>query len=302
MLSIIVTLRVSLQRKEGYRYIMVYNIAVVKNLCLSVTLLLSFNLYCQQEESVAQVASCETKLEECKAEESNYNSYRLSRYKDLYVIVGSPDTKIQVSLKYQITSYLKLYFGYTQIMFWEIGKDSAPFRDINFNPDLFYRIGFSDTSFVKAVDLGLYEHKSNGKDGLASRSWNSSYLRFYTIVKFHNWSFNWDTKFYWYYRFQMDNTNSDIREYSGFWKTRVSFINYYDKNKNIDRISFYFEFFPGGTYSQRWNKGGQELGIKFRVGGGTFYPSIFLQLYHGYNESLLDYNKEHSSYRVGIAF
>jgi len=264
--------------------------------------MLSAVLYCQQNKEPVQNMSCESKLQECEAGENYYNSYRLSKYRDLYIIVGDPDTKMQVSLKYQITSYFNLYLGYTQTMFWELGKNSAPFKDISFNPDLFYRVNLSEDIFIKAIDFGLYEHKSNGKAGSDSRSWSGSFFKFYTIAKFYNWSFNWDTKLYWFYHYQMDDTNSDIREYSGFWDSRITFVNYYDKEKLIDRISFYLDFFPGGKYSQRWNKGAQELGVKFRLGWGRFYPSIFLQAYHGYNESLLDYNKEHASFRFGVAF
>ncbi len=261
---------------------------MIRTLFFILCVIFNVNLYCQQDKS--------------GSEESTYNNYRLSQHKGLYAVVGSPDTKISVSLKYQITSYLNLYFAYTQMMFWEIGKASAPFRDINFNPELFYRINLPKVKFIKAIDFGIFEHKSNGKDGLNSRSWNSSYFKVYTRTDFSSWSFNWDTKFYWFYRFQMDNTNADIRNYSGFWDTRLSLINYYDEDKKVDRISLYFDIFPGGRYSQQWNKGGQELGLKFRVGAGTFYPSLFFQFYHGYNESLLDYNVEHSSYRVGISF
>lgn len=267
-----------------------------KLLCLVIFCLLNTDLYCKQDESKT---SCEAELRDCY---SDRNSYRLSKYRDIYAIIGSPNTKIQVSLKYKITSYFNLYLGYTQTMFWDIGKESSPFKDISFNPDLFYSIDFPKDTFVKAIDIGIYEHESNGKDGLASRSWSGSYLKFYTIVRFNNWSFNWDTKLYWFYKFQLDNTNFDIREYSGFWNSRISFINYYESDEFVDRITFYFDFFAGGKYSQLLGKGAQELGVKFRMGAGPFYPCIFLQLYHGYNESLLDYNVELSSYRIGIAF
>jgi len=270
------------------------------------SILLNTSLYAQDEDvdvvndlTKPKVEQCEDKLKEC---EVNDNNYRLSRYKDLYFIFGSPTTKIQISFKYKITHLLDLYLGYTQDMFWDLGKSSVPFRDINFNPDLFYRIDFPEHTFMKAIDFGIFEHDSNGKDGDTSRAWNGSFIKFYTIVRFYNWSFNWDTKFYWFYNFAMGDYNKDLREYAGFWNTRISFINYYDPDKFVDRISLYFSFFPGGKYSQRWNKGGQEIGFKFRVGGKAFYPSIFVQLYHGYNENLLDYNKEVFAYRMGISF
>ena len=269
----------------------------------------SSNVYAQEDEDVAnfdtasnkQEQTCETKLKELEASTDN-ESYRLTRYKDLYAIFGSPNTKIQISFKYKLTSLLNLYIGYTQLMFWELGHESSPFRDINFNPDFFYRMNFPKHNFVKAIDFIVFEHKSNGKDGAASRAWNGSGIKLYTIVKFYSWSFNWDTKISWYYNLGMDDTNWDYREYAGFWDTRISFINYYDPDEFIDRVSLYFAFFPGGKYSQSLAKGGQELGIKFRLGWGMFYPSLFFQFYHGYNESLLDYNKDHYSYRLGIAF
>lgn len=272
-------------------------------------LLGSSSAHAQENEDAAnsitsnsnQNKSCETKLKECEVDADSDN-YKLSRYKDLYAVLGDPNTKIQISFKYKLTSLLNLYIGYTQLMFWEIGQESSPFRDINFNPDFFYRINFPKHTFIKALDLIIFEHKSNGKDGLSSRAWSGSGFKLYTIVKFYSWSFNWDTKVSWYYNFAMDSTNWDYREYAGFWDTRISFINYYDPEMFVDRISLYFAFFPGGKYSQRWGKGGQELGIKFRLGWGMFYPSVFFQFYHGYNESLLDYNKDHYSYRLGIAF
>ncbi len=260
---------------------------------------------CAEEENTVDnnirfnAESCEDKLKQCEEKEAGSG---LSRYKDLYFIIGSPTTKVQISIKYKLIYLIDLYLGYTQDMFWDLGKKSFPFSDINFNPDLFYRINFPDHTFMKAIDIVLFEHKSNGKDGDSSRAWSGSSIKFYTIVKFESWSFNWDTKFYWFYNTGMDSTNWDLREYTGFWDTRISFINYYDPNKFIDKISLYLAFFPGGKYSQRWSKGGQEIGLKFRLGWGRFYPSIFVQLYHGYNESLLDYNKEVFAYRMGLAF
>ncbi|MFH1223876.1 MAG: phospholipase A [Pseudomonadota bacterium] len=229
-------------------------------------------------------------------------SDRISKHNDFYAIFGAPNTKFQISLKYKISSYIDLYFGYTQIMFWELGQTSMPFSDINFNPDLFYRLKFSEDTFIKAIDLGIFEHKSDGKAGADSRAWSGSYVKLYTIVKFYQWSFNWDTKVKWFYGGSFDDNNRDYREYSGWWDMRFSLINYFEPEKFIDRIVMYFAFFSGGSYSQCIAKGGQEIGLGMRLGWGTFNPMMFFQVYNGYNESLLRYNQRYTAYRIGIAF
>jgi len=229
-------------------------------------------------------------------------SDRVTKHNDLYAILGTPNAKIQISLKYKLSSYINLYLGYTQLMFWELGQSSMPFSDINFNPDFFYRIKLSDTTFIKAIDLGILEHKSNGKAGTDSRAWNSSYVKVYTIVKFYQWSFNWDTKLKWFYNTSIDAANADIKNYMGWWDTRISLINYFSPDKFIDRVVLYFAFFSGGAYSQCIAKGGQEVGFGLRLGAGRFNPMMFFQVYNGYNESLFRYNQRYTAYRVGISF
>ena len=65
--------------------------------------------------------------------------FPLTAYKPVYFITGYPNTKVQISFKYQLFDNLDLYFGYSQLAFWELlTKKSSPFGDINFNPELFY--------------------------------------------------------------------------------------------------------------------------------------------------------------------
>src|SRR3546814_20190894 len=68
-------------------------------------------------------------------------------------LVYGPDTnseaRIQFSFKYQLFASRRseglprswrdgLHFGYTQRMFWDLGAYSSPFRNIDFQPELFY--------------------------------------------------------------------------------------------------------------------------------------------------------------------
>ena len=62
------------------------------------------------------------KAQDVDEKEPDDTSDRITRYNGIYAIAGEPNTKIQISLKYKIMSAIDLYIGYTQTMFWDIGK------------------------------------------------------------------------------------------------------------------------------------------------------------------------------------
>jgi len=273
----------------------------LKNFFIALFLISSFftSVFCFGEETK------KTNIDELSNTQSvcpSDSEDRIARHKDIYFIYGDPNTKVQISLKFKLFSKNNLFLAYTQTMFWDLAKNSSPFKDVDYNPELFYRINLPNSGILKSIDIGLFEHKSNGEPGLDSRAWNRSYVKFNTVSRFYKWTFNWDTKVFALYRFGLDKTNQDIGYYMGFWETKIYFVNFFDLNDFIDRAQLYFSFFSGGEISQCISKGGQELGLKIRIGGGKFNPFFFVQLYHGYNESLLDYNKESFSYRFGLSF
>lgn len=49
-----------------------------------------------------------------------------------------------------------------------------------------------------------------------------------------------------------------------------------------------------------FDKGGYEIGLSYRYGNSDFNPSLYLQRYEGYAESLLVYDKKHTEYRMGL--
>ena len=108
-------------------------------------------------------------------------------YKDNYFIFGTSvnhtptktntDIKFQISIQQRLTrSTLPfgtyLYLFYSQKCWWNVLENSMPMVDLNFNPG----IGLAKPLFVKNRYVGkvtlMAEHESNGRDGLASRSWN----------------------------------------------------------------------------------------------------------------------------------
>lgn len=90
----------------------------------------------------------------------------------------STELKYQLSLKLELLKReaSSLNFAYTQKSFWQVydAENSRPFRETNYNPEIFYRLG-GDRTFL---DLG-YEHESNGEEEPISRSWDRLYLKAY---------------------------------------------------------------------------------------------------------------------------
>lgn len=100
----------------------------------------------------------------------------LQLYKPDYFLMGQPDTKIQFSFKFRLLEDYNLYFGYTQLMNWQLVRSDPYFADINYNPEFFYRFNINGSSTTWA-DFGPFEHESNGKGGAEERSWNRTYAR-----------------------------------------------------------------------------------------------------------------------------
>jgi outer membrane phospholipase A len=97
--------------------------------------------------------------------------------------------KFQFSVKYKFFDWdaslwgrpLALYLAYSQKSLWNVGQNSMPFEESNYNPETFlnYTMNTRGPVALRDVILGLYEHESNGLAGPQSRGWN----RFYAAVR-----------------------------------------------------------------------------------------------------------------------
>ena len=69
-----------------------------------------------------------------------------------------------------------LFFGFTQRAWWDVCRDSAPFRETNYEPSLFLR--GRPTFAGRELDLlGGYVHQSNGQGGERSIGWDRLFVR-----------------------------------------------------------------------------------------------------------------------------
>ncbi|SMF73911.1 phospholipase A [Pseudobacteriovorax antillogorgiicola] len=228
-------------------------------------------------------------------EEQAENIYRL---RDVYMLGGNPNTKVQLSAKFKLLKSQPLYFGYTQKMFWDLlRKDSNPFRDITYNPEIFYtqEMTASDSS-LKFLSVGL-DHRSNGKAEEESRAYNAAFVQGDGRWKIADIPGTWSLRLQ--NVFSVDKTNPDIREHIGFWEARVSVADLFG-DRLAYKVEAYLNVFAGGPYGVDLSQGGQELGFKFRTRIFGFFPYLMFQVYYGHKESLLEYQDYTKAYRFGI--
>lgn len=204
----------------------------------------------------------------------------------------NPETKFQISLKKEIfhdifKSRLDLYFGYTQRSWWQIAKDSSPFRETNYMPEFFILRDFKNLNNFRLsqAKLGLL-HQSNGQGGIKSRSWNRIYLE--GLFDFGNFEISpriW-------YRIKeraSDDDNPDISNYAGRGDIDLK----YAFSKQIINLKI-----TNNLRFDEKNRGNFELGWYFPTMFSKLYG--YIQYFNGYAESLIDYDK--STQRIGAGF
>jgi phospholipase A1/A2 len=188
-----------------------------------------------------------------------------------------------------------LYFAYSQRSYWSLydADRSRPFRETVYNPEVFYRWAAPrrpKTGFAWGMDGG-YEHESNGRDIPESRSWDRLYVAPYferrgTALQLKLW-----------YRLPEDekdgdddpkgDDNPDIDDYLGYGELHL-----YRRFNPDDRLHAMLRFHPGTE------RGAIQLEYSWRMNEGDLFWHAYA--FHGYGESLTDYND--SVTRVGIGF
>jgi len=211
------------------------------------------------------------------------------------------ETKFQLSIKIPLTSGSilntndQLFFAFTLKSWWQLYTDSLsrPFRETNYQPELFYFTPISWQPFEgnSALRFGL-EHQSNGRtqSQLLSRSWNRVYVDF--LYEKNNFAFSFRP---WYVIPNGDKKtteeepaadNPDIGDYMGYFELGMAY-KWYEK----------FEFSIQTRRNFTTSNGAFELGITFPLWGRL---RGYAQYFNGYGESLIDYN--YSQQRIGVGF
>lgn len=222
----------------------------------------------------------------------------LQRHNPFYFAYGHELSKLQVSFKTPLVRTWPLYFGYTQQMFWALNRDSKPFHDLTFNPELFYSYKSEKDWMLRAIDFGIFNHNSNGRDGGASRSFNKSYVRFNFEKELQHWVARFAVQVQDIYAF--DPGNADIQGHIGPLALNLSFIQLFDGWLDKSEVSLLA--FPGGKFADHWDYGGYQLSWSFRFGGLHIVPAFYLQYYKGFAETLINYSQRVDVFRAGVIF
>lgn len=229
----------------------------------------------------------------------------LSAHEPVYFLLGTRNglnARYQLSFKYRIfdkesapaqwlPALEQLHFGYTQTAVWDLGADSRPFHDTSYRPSLFWQKRLDGSANMPRYLRAGYEHESNGKEGINSRSINLAYVQ-------PAWRSDFDDgkslilapRFYTY----LDKAdNPDIARYRGYadWLLR-----YGDENEWV--LSSRVRVGSAGHSGTQF-----DLSIPFRkplfARTGGF---LYFQLFSGYGETLLDYNQRHpAQLRAGFS-
>jgi len=231
----------------------------------------------------------------------------LSSYGPIYGVYGpgtDTDARIEIGFKYQLFGTggdvgrgspreNGIFFGYRQRLFWDLGKKSSPFRNVEYLPEIFYLLPATPVSDRLALggQIGA-RHESNGRDGTDSRSLNTLYVQPVATTPLGDLTLSVGPRL-WVYAGNLED-NPDIKRYRG----------------------------NSGLFAEIGERDGWRLSTNSRMNFGTgkgavdatlSYPLdrivatklnlyVFGQGFAGYGENLLDYDKRTTRLRVGVGF
>jgi phospholipase A1 len=254
------------------------------------------------------------------ARDSKLGVFQMRAYKPVYLLPGfwtsdvnetptspNPDNTVETPLdltsveaKFQLSFKTKfaenlfgdngdLWGGYTQSSRWQVynGEESRPFRETNYEPEvmLVFHNNYSIGGWKgRMAGIGI-NHQSNGRSDPLSRSWNRVVLN--VGLDRENWAFV--VRPWWRIPEGHDDDNPDIEDFVG----RGDAMLVYSNNGH--------EFSVLGRHSLR---GGDDSHGALQLDWGFPIDRTLrghIQLFHGYGESLIDYNHKATYVGLGIS-
>jgi len=195
----------------------------------------------------------------------------------------------------------------TQHGFWQVYSPSSPFREINYNPELyvlFPLMGGGDAIGLKSVTV-TFSHMSNGQGNISLLDVNRSQ---YPELD-PNWLKNRSRS--WNYvstvlSFQFSQLFADLT----LW-ARTDFAGSDDNPKLLDYLGY-------GQLDLSYVTGASKFGLMTRLNPATGYGAVqaswsypvygrdsiywYIKVFSGYGESLIDYDRHVNKASIGFSF
>ncbi|MBI5335965.1 MAG: phospholipase A [Burkholderiales bacterium] len=208
--------------------------------------------------------------------------------------------KLQISLRAKVAEGLllpqaDLWFAYTQVSMWQLWnrKDSAPFRSTDYQPEAIYVVpvprwlGELPAGWRwQMAQLGL-AHQSNGQSEPLSRSWNRVYLAAGFERGELGLSVRADQRLG---DAADDDDNPDLTDYLGTLGLTASWL----PGRAVAQLNWRTR--PGHLDRGAWTLDWTYPVDPARPAGLRWY----VQLFSGYGETLLDYNRRQTSLGLGF--
>lgn len=203
------------------------------------------------------------------------------------------EIKFQLSFKARLWPDLfvhggDLWFGYTQLSFWQAYKwnASAPFRETNYEPELIYSLRTHFNLFGlygRLLTLSL-DHQSNGRSEPLSRSWN----RIIGGVLLDNGTIAFQLRGWWRIpEPARDDDNPGIEDYVG----RGELWGFYRHDEQT------FGLMLRSNLELPHERGAVQFNWVTPLAGPL---KGYLQWFYGYGDGLIDYNHINNRFSLGL--
>uniref|UniRef100_UPI0035CBCE72 phospholipase A n=1 Tax=uncultured Sphingomonas sp. TaxID=158754 RepID=UPI0035CBCE72 len=218
---------------------------------------------------------------------------RLHPYAPTYAAFGAGNSgaKLQFSVDARLLGRdtgPHLDFAYTQTIFWAVDRPSGPIRAQGYSPELFVDVPLDSTLILS----GGYRHDSNGGGVTNSIDVNRVYARATKVFDLgHAWKLSLHPQAWFYFGDQ--GIAPDLQHYWGYTSLGVTV-----GQRNGVKLAVTGRGTPGA------GKASAEAFLSYplaRIDDRLPHLYLFSQFFTGYGETLVDYNRNVSHARFGIA-
>lgn len=201
------------------------------------------------------------------------------------------EAKFQFSLKTKLWDNLiggngDVWAGFTQQSNWQAynSLESEPFRETNYAPEVFtsWRTGLKLAGLRwQMINFG-FVHQSNGESEPFSRSWN----RVYALLGFERGPWQLYVRPWLRVEEEERDDNPDIENFLGHGDVRLKW------SRNKHDLGLLARWAPGE------NRGALQFDWHYPLVGDL---KAYLQVFHGYGETLIDYNHRQTTIGLGVS-